>query len=260
MIELPESGRIECTRCFEEYSNVVFNETRREEGGWRITANPLAWGNAISPAVVVLGFSKGPTQANVLMTQPHYDIAYKSKRKNVGKILFHIGLLSEDDEGDYEPAVSKAIADRSGPFHFGSLVRCTVERFDVKQESWKGSGGAMLDKFVATSFGQQVANNCTDKFLSRLPASVKLVVMFGLGTRLNYVKASFNLYRNARKGPWRMLNEVAYTDESIVVVHVEHFASQGANISRWLGVGLHDRAKYGHLAKEAVNYVGQLNL
>jgi hypothetical protein len=257
---LPESGQIGCTRCFDGCGNVVFNETRRENGDWRITANPLAWGNARNPSVIVLGFSKGPTQANALLTQPHCDIAYKGKRKNVGKILSHIGLLSKAVDGDYEPAVTNAIEDRSGPFHFGSIVRCTVERFDLKKECWKGSGGAMLDKFVATSFGQEIANNCTNEFLSQLPPSVKLVVMFGLGTRLNYVKAGFDLYRAARNGTWRMINEVAYTDNSIVVVHVEHFASQGANISRRLGIGLHARAKYGHLAKDAVNLLGQLNL
>lgn len=201
MKTLPAPGRINCSRCFKGCAPVHFDQTRRQEGEWRITANPLAWGNA-KPEVVVLGFSKGPTQAGALTTAPHNEIAYKGGRGNVGKILAHIGLLSEDRDGDLASAVSKAIADPSGRFHFGSLVRCTVERYDQENSTWKGSGGGMLDKFVATPFGQEIANNCTCEFLSQLPASTKLVVMFGLGSRLNYVKEAFKLYQKARKGSW----------------------------------------------------------
>ena len=251
MKNLPEPGRIDCSRCFKGCSTVHFDQTRRQEGDWRITANPLAWGNA-KPEVVVLGFSKGPTQAGALTTAPHNEIAYKGGRGNVGKILAHVGLLSEDNDVDLASAVSKAIADPSGRFHFGSLVRCTVERYEQESSLWKGSGGGMLDKFVATPFGQEVANNCTDEFLSQLPSSTKLVVMFGLGSRLNYVKEAFKLYQKARNGSWRWLNEVAYTDGSIVVIHVEHFASQGALIPQWMGKDQHERGQYGRMAQEAV--------
>lgn len=251
MKTLPAPGRIDCSRCFKGCSSVQFDQTRRQDGDWRITANPLAWGNA-KPEVVVLGFSKGPTQAGALTTAPHNEIAYKGGRGNVGKILAHIGLLSACGDGDLASAVSKAIADPSGRFHFGSLVRCTVERYEQESSTWKGSGGGMLDKFVATSFGQEVANNCTEEFLSQLPPSTKLVVMFGLGSRLNYVKEAFKLYQKARNGTWRWLNEVAYTDGAIVVVHVEHFASQGALIPQWTGKDQHERGQYGRMAQEAV--------
>ena len=49
------------------------------------------------------------------------------------------------------------------------------------------------------------------------------------------------------------LNEVAYTDDRIMVVHVEHFASQGANIPNWLGQNAHPRSRLGLLAREAVS-------
>lgn len=247
---LPNHGRVSCSRCYGGFST-QFDLTKRTEGDWRITANPLAWGNA-TPEVVVLGFSKGPTQAGALTTAPHDEIAYKGGRGNVGKILAHVGLLSDSGDGDLASAVSKAIADPLGRFHFGSLVRCTVERYEKESSSWKGSGGGMLDKFVATSFGQEVANNCAEEFLSQLPASTKLVVMFGLGSKLNYVKEAFKLYQKACKGPWRWLNDVAYTDGWIVVVHVEHFASQGALIPQWMGKDQHVRGQYGRMAQEAV--------
>ena len=247
---LPDHGRVSCSLCYGDRSP-QFDVTKRTEGDWRITANPLAWGNT-TPEVVVLGFSKGPTQAGALTTAPHDEIAYKGGRGNVGKIFAHVELLPANQDGDLATQVSKAIADPSGRFHFGSLVRCTVERYDKKSSSWKGSGGGMLDKFVATPFGQEVANNCAEKFLSQLPDSTKLVVMFGLGSKLNYVQEAFKLYQKACQGHWRWLNEVAYTNGSIVVVHVEHFASQGALIPQWMGKDQHERGQYGRMAQDAV--------
>lgn len=252
MHKLPNHGRIDCKKCYSATS-IDFDKTKCTEGNWRITANPLSWGNT-EAEVIVLGFSKGPTQAGALERATHDEIAYKGSRSNVGKILAHIGVLSNLKDQNYTESINNAIADKFGKFHFGSLIRCTVERYDEKESKWKGSGGGMLDKFIATSFGQRVTKNCTENFLIDLPSQTKLVVMFGLGTKLNYVKTSFDLYKTARGGNWTWLNEIAYTDGKIVVVHVEHFASQGALIPQWLGRGNHPRSNYGHQAQEAVKY------
>ena len=248
---LPIHGRVDCKKCYS--GDVIFNKSRegKEDDGWRITANPLAWGNPYAE-VVVLGFSKGPTQAGSLENTPHDDIAFKGSRLNAGKIMAHVGLIRKLPDDKLKQRVDKLIANKDGRFHFGSLIRCTVERFDTKENKWKGSGGNILDKFVSTKFGQCVASNCTTKYLADLPSSTKLVLMFGLGTKLNYVKEAFKLFKKARPGTWRYLNDVAYTDEKITVVHVEHFTSQGAHIPRWLGEREHDRAKLGRMAQEAV--------
>jgi hypothetical protein len=52
---LPASGRIDCVICHGGRP-VEFDKTRRisPDGDWRITANPLAWGNP-NAEVVVLG-------------------------------------------------------------------------------------------------------------------------------------------------------------------------------------------------------------
>ena len=233
----------------------VFDHTKTTEGDWRITFNPLSWGN-VEPEVIVLGFSKGPTQAGALASTPHDEIAYKKGRIYVGKILAHIGLIPHRPPEHLKRLVDKLIADRNGPFHFASLIRCTVERYDHKLSDWRGSGGGMLDKFMATSFGQRVSDNCATHFLSTLPAKTKLIVMFGLGQNLNYVSASMTLFKRIRPGPWKLMNKVAYTDGLITVVHVEHFASQGALIPNWLGENEHDRAQLGHMAQEAVKMSG----
>lgn len=250
MSALPPHGRVDCTLCYQG-KPVVFDETKRTEADWRITANPLAWGNA-SAEIVVLGFSKGPTQAGALASEPHDTVAYKGNRGNVGKILAHVGLLPEVSNDQYSHAVDELIADQSGRFHFGSFVRCTVKRFEKKTYCWKGSGGGMLDKFIALPFGREVATRCATTFLGSLQPTMRLVVMFGLGTRLNYVNAAMEVYEAARPGAWKRLNDVSYTDGMITVVHVEHFASQGALIPDWLGITNKPRAHLGRQAQESV--------
>lgn len=248
---LPEHGRVECAICHQGQP-FSFDHTKTTAGSWRITNNPLAWGNA-EPEVVVLGFSKGPEQTGALASQPHDKIAYRKGRTNVAKILHHVGLLPAPDS----KLVDSAIADKSGRYHFGSLVRCTVERFDEKKELWTGTGGGMLDKFVATDFGSQVLSNCSARFLANLPSRTRLVVMFGLGTKGNYVSNCRKAYADARSGPWRDVNEVTYTDGEIVVVHTEHFASQGRLLPDWLSGDAHPRGKLGMLAREGVKHAFQ---
>jgi hypothetical protein len=249
---LPEHGRVACSLCHGA-APIEFDasQARDEKGNWRITANPLAWGNPNSE-VVILGFSKGPTQVGALASTPHDLIAYKGSRLNVGKILAHIGLVPKQNPDALKRTIDELIANRAGRFHFGSLVRCTVERFDHKGAKWKGTGGGMLDKFVAAPFGQEVAGRCTSRFLGRLPSRTKLVVLFGLGTNGNYVREARKLIQKARPGQWRTVNDIAYTDGTLTFVHVEHFAAQGALLPNWLGEKPHERARLGILAREAV--------
>jgi len=250
MSYLPKHGRISCSKCYQTHE-IKFDGTRQTDDNWRITSNPLAWGNP-NAEIVVLGFSKGPTQSGDLENTPHDEIAYKGSRLNVGKILAHIGLLPKSDNSSLKTAVDEEISNQNGRFHFGSLIRCTVERFDIKANKWKGSGGGMLDKFVKTTFGQVVTNNCVTTYLSNLPVNTKLIVMFGMGSKQNYARESFKLFCNSRPGKWVWINDVTYTDGAVTVVHVEHFASQGALIPNWLGENQHERSRLGKLSKAGV--------
>ena len=243
---LPSHGRVECAICHrgQAYS---FDETRTEADGWRITNNPLAFGNQ-EPQVIVLGFSKGPTQARALASTPFDQIAFKGGRGNLAKILHHVGLLPTPDAR----LVDEAIANRAGRFHFASLIRCTVERFDPSDGSWKGTGGGMLDNFHGTPFGRKVIGGCTNRFLGELPKRTRLAILLGMGSKGNYINACRRAIEQARPGGWRTINEVAYADDQLTVVHTEHFASQGALIPNWLSGESHPRGRFGLLAREAV--------
>jgi hypothetical protein len=162
---LPVHGRVDCVLCHRGQP-ALFDSTTTEDGEWRITANPLAWGNP-DAEIVVLGFSKGPTQAGALASTPHDAIAFKGGRLQLGRILAHLGLIDEADDATLKRTVDRLISDKIGRFHFGSLVRCTVERKD--HGNWTGTGGGMLDRFVASQFGSEVAGRCTSTFLGKLP-------------------------------------------------------------------------------------------
>ena len=256
---LPVHGRITCDRCHGCAS--VFNRTRLEAPNdmWRITANPMAWGND-RPEVLVLGFSKGPNQIRDIETSPHDDVAFKAGRANVGKILAHVGLMRPGDVDALRAQVDAAISDQKGRFGWGSLIRCTVERHDP-EKGWTSTGGKMIDGFLADpEFGQAVAENCASRFLRHLPSETKLIVMFGMGEKLGYVKSAYTTISRARPGKWRWVNEVAYSDGHITVVHVEHFKAQGRLIPDWMGLTGANRAKYGHQAREAVSAAVSVSL
>ncbi len=151
--------------------------------------------------------------------------------------------------------MDRVIADPSGRFHFGSLIRCTVERHDEAKQAWTGTGGGMLDRFVKTEFGRSIVSECSARYLRRLPRPTKLIVMLGMGAKQCYVQACRRAFEGARPGAWRTLNEVAYRDDQIVVVHTEHFAAQGALIPNWLSGPAHPRGRLGLLARDAINAV-----
>jgi len=245
---LPAHGRVNCSRCYVDQF-VEFDATQRTEGNWRITANPLAWGGR-NPEVVVLGFSKGSMQTAALEKQAHDAIAFAGGRTQLGKILSHVGLIESGTNEELKRQVDALIANQNGRFHFGSLIRCTVQQWDGNK--WGSSGNGMLDKFVATPFGKSVVSNCVRRFLVQLPASVRLVILLGLGKDQGYVEAAKNFIRQTRLGAWKDVNRVAYTDGKVTFVHTEHFKAQGALLPQWLGQKDHPRRRFGELAREAV--------
>ncbi|MDP3488737.1 MAG: hypothetical protein Q8R71_01245 [Phenylobacterium sp.] len=242
---LPMHGQIACSRCFS--GDVQWGRSDASQGSWRITNNPLAWGNP-QAEVVVLGFSKGPTQAGALERQTHEQIAFRGGRTSLAKILHHVGLLAAPDNG----LVDGLIADSHGRFHFGSFIRCTVERYDSGKGAWTATGAGMLDRFVGTEFGRYVVGQCSSRYLTQLPASTKLILMLGMGSAGGYVRACRRAFEHARPGPWKTFNEVAYTDGKVFVVHTEHFKSQGSHLPNWLSGTTHPRGRLGLLAREAV--------
>lgn len=225
------------------------------DGNWRVKPNPLAWGSA-EPKIIVLGFSKGPKQVAKLEKAGHdetafNEVAFKDSRDYVGKILAHVGAVPIPKNDDFEGLIDQLIADKNGSYHFASLVRCSVSYRCKKTNKWKAAGGRILDKFMDSEFADEVAGNCVKRFLKSLPKRTRLVILFGLGTKQNYVSSVKKLINEARGGNLQDVNKVAYKDESVTFVHVEHFTAH-SHISDWLGETGDERAELGYRAREAV--------
>ena len=117
---LPSHGKIECRKCFTDSTKI--NKPHPE---WSIINDPGAWGNN-TPKYLVLGFSKGSTQANAYDQGAFNDVAFARMRPRLTAILQKLELLKK------EASVDSVIADPEGDFAFGSLIRCSVSRFDKK--------------------------------------------------------------------------------------------------------------------------------
>lgn len=218
---LPQHGRIVCNRCFGERP-VHWGETRHEPGvGWSIVNNPMSWGSR-SPTILVLGFSKGGNQNNEILSTPHDEVAFRGGRTNLSTILETLGLKAK------YWSVDELISCRNGKFAFGSLVRCSVKKWDGKK--WLMSGKDIMSSCLRDQKMGAVIDHCASRFLEELPASVRLVVM--LGNDLKYVEGCYSAIRKVRPN-LKTINAVAYGDEQVTFVHTVHFKAQGALVPNW---------------------------
>lgn len=251
---LPPHGPMDCSQC--HGPDREHGVTIRTEGDWRLHYGPNAWGNPHAE-IVALGFSRGPNVVKHEAKQKSYnDRPFAGQRQNVAKILAHVGLIPRGDPAVMRRTIDASIADPGGRFAWGSLIRCGAEQ-RVDNE-WISSGGNMLGRFVEAPFGMTVAENCIRRHLGDLPRETRLVLLFGMGPKLRYVAAARHLIKKARPSrQWSDLSEIAYRDERVTFVHLEHFAVQGSLLSDWLGLPnkegkISPRSHYGKLAQAAV--------
>lgn len=224
MANLPLHGHIQCRRCFDDENNVLSLDA------WKIRNDPGAWGSS-TPSILVLGFSKGATQRDIYCSGDFDDVAFggHETRKNLSNILRKVNLLRQDETVD-----QKINAEETG-FAFGSLIRCSVARYDEKRSKDKrtevfATSGSLITK----SFKEipQIINNCTHEFLISLPQSLKLIIM--LGVTDSYIRSCRNLMHQFHPDGFRMINEVAYANDKYVWVHVTHPSKGNGTIGAWL--------------------------
>ena len=243
---LPQQGCVVCVSCHLQVATRIYGgeyfdaelfecELKSEaltDGDWSLNAGTSTWGNPNAECLLLTFTNRSQ----------HWEpsTAFEGSSTAVAKILTHLGPIATGED------INKLISDQTGRFHVGSLIRCSL--------AYRGTeaGCRVLDKFVDTPFGKEVTGRCTTKFLRDLPTATRLVILFGLGTRGNYVTAAREVIERARPGDWETINEVAYSDGKVTFVHVEHFATKGSLLQQWLGEYKHERAKYGAMARDAV--------
>jgi hypothetical protein len=191
-------------------------------GRWQAINDPGAWG-AQTPRVLVLGFSKGFTQANAYANGNFEEIPFKGMRRRLTEMLQSLGVLAETDE------VGGKFAHDEKDFAFGSLVRCSLARRD---DSGKlGCTGAIMPKAFVEEIAS-VTRTCAETYLTNIPDRTELILM--LGTADNYVERCMALIRSLHPTTFRHLNSMSYRAGGSVFVHVSHPSGSNGHHSAWM--------------------------
>lgn len=236
LASLPSHGPIACRRCFETDKPVA------ERGAWRIVNDPGAWGSA-NPTVLVLGFSKGFTQADATRSGRFEDVPFKRMRTRLTEVLRAIGVLGPAEIVDNRMVASER------DLAFGSLVRCSLSRRNDRTGRYECTGPIMPKAFVEPAVAP-VLRRCAQQHIATLPTSVRLVIM--LGTSDDYIARCRELIRSTVKFQFRDVNDVAYGTGPVTWVHVSHPSGLNGHHPAWMAGGPDKQGRKRGLAQAAV--------
>jgi hypothetical protein len=213
---LPPHGRIACRRCFSGA------ESTQTIGTWQMVNDPAAWGSA-TPRILILGFSKGFTQANAFRSGRFEDIPFKDMRTRLTEELRLLGVIGRSEAVDQKMVVSET------EIGFGSLVRCSLSRINKKGVL------ACTGEVMPKAFTEEISKNlriCAETFLADLPSSVRLVLL--LGTTDSYIKGCRGVVRSLYGSHFSDINEVSYRTGDVVWVHVSHPSGLNGHHTVWM--------------------------
>jgi hypothetical protein len=213
-------------------------------GEWQMVNDPGAWG-ATKPNILVLGFSKGFTQANAYLSGRFEEIPFKDMRTRLSEMLRVLGLLSATE------IVDKKMVPEERRFAFGSLVRCSLSRRNPKNGRFECTGQVMPKAF--TEAISTVVRKCADTFLARLPVTVQLVLM--LGTTDAYINGCRHLIRSLYSTTFGDINAVSYKAGNAVWVHVSHPSGLNGHHPVWMAGD--PSTKPGHKRQLAIKAIEQ---
>jgi hypothetical protein len=207
--------------------------------------DPGSWGSA-KPTYQVLGFSKGFTQADAFKSRPFEQIAFAGMRPRLNAALHSVGILKEGED------VNSMIADPDSRIGFGSLVRCSVSRFDEKASRAKGHAiYSCTGNIINKSFREipHILENCSRRFLLNLPSSVRAVLF--LGSQDSYVDSCQSLLEKLFPDSFSKVNPVAADVGSRRWVHLAHPSGLNGHFNTWL-TSNHGSGQKRLLAQEAL--------
>ena len=184
--------------------------------------DPTAWGST-TPEILILGFSKGFTQANAFQSGRLEDIPFKNLRTRLTEELQLLGLL------DATEIVDQKIVATETRFAFGSLVRCSLSRLNAKSEL--KCTGTIMPKAFTEEISSKV-RKCAETFLSNLPSSVRLVLM--LGTTDSYIEGCRGVIRSLYSAQFSDINAVSYRTRDVTWAHVSHPSGLNGHHQSWI--------------------------
>jgi hypothetical protein len=222
---LPKHGKIDCRVCFPEHADDVFEPNNE----WRMINDPGAWGGNDEPEYLVLGFSKGFTQAGMCNKNKFEDIAFSGMRERLTQALRAVGIMSDLEH------VNENINNPSSKIAFGSLIRCSVSRIDSKKSA-AGSEKAYscTGPLITKSFDEipEIISNCTRHYLTGLPESIKAVIF--LSNSDKYVSGVQRIIENLYPKSFKEINPMCVEAEGKKWVHIAHASGLNGHFKTWL--------------------------
>ncbi len=215
---LPAHGPIACRRCFTDAA------PQMDLGPWRVVNDPGAWGSA-SPEILVLGFSKGFTQAALARSGRFEDIPFAKMRPRLTEVLRVLGVLGPAETVDGRMVASER------RLAFGSLVRCSLSRVNEKTGKRECTGPIMSKAFTEAE-AAPIVWRCAEAHLRHLPPSVRLVLMLGTGDA--YIAGCREVARGLHGPRFAPINDVAYQTGSTVWAHVSHPSGLNGYHPAWM--------------------------
>jgi hypothetical protein len=125
--------------------------------------------------------------------------------------------------------VDQKIVATETKFAFGSLVRCSLSRFNAKGKL--GCTGEVMPKAFTEEISSKV-HKCAETFLSNLPNSVRLVLM--LGTTDSYIDGCRGVIRSLHGAQFSDINAVSYRTSDVVWIHVSHPSGLNGHHQAWM--------------------------
>ncbi|WOT05389.1 hypothetical protein [Shewanella youngdeokensis] len=214
---LPVYGHIACRKCFK---HCLSEQSFQPHPLWQMRNDPGSWGGD-EPEILILGFSKGSTQADIYQQGEFDDIAFGGPaRARLDTLLKRLGLLLDHEN------VSTEIANTESRFAFGSLVRCSLAR-ENHLGSYATSGDLITKSFFEIP---EILDNCTEQFLSFLPSKTQVVLMLGITDK--YITSSYELLKKCYPSLCKV-NDVSYGDNNRTFIHVTHPSPGNGHFSSW---------------------------
>jgi hypothetical protein len=210
-------------------------------GKWQMVNDPAAWGSP-TPEILILGFSKGFTQANAFRSDRLDDIPFKNMRIRLTDEMRLLGVL------DAAETVDQKITATETKFAFGSLVRCSLSRLNAKGKL------VCTGEVMPKAFTEEVSSklrNCAETFLTELPASVRLVLMLGITD--SYINGCRGVIRSLHSAEFSDINAVSYRTRNVVWIHVSHPSGLNGHHQVWMAGN--PKTKPGHKQNLALDAI-----
>lgn len=221
---LPTHGRLNCRQCYASSDA----DRCSPHPKWQMVNDPGHWGSS-TPEYLVLGFSKGATQAETFRSGRHEDVAFAKMRPRLEQELKLLGILQPHE------SVNHKIEHPDSNIAFGSLIRCSLTREDANASAKRGkqvfaSSGSLIVK----SFSEvpHIIQNCVNKYLTQLPSSLKVV--FFLGTSDAYVREVKQVIQQRYPDSYRDLNPMAFQTDGKKWVFIAHPSPANGTFGQWL--------------------------